>query len=236
MSARDHTEIEALLAVDALDALEPAEREELGSLMAAHGDCEPCRAIGAGFRETAALLADSLAPVAVDPRTVDRILAAAPRTAAPARTDELAARRSRHGRGRVVGMAAAVVVVAVVATLAVNRPGAQTTAVVAWRQRVVTFSGPGAEGELAMAYVPGHRGVAVWGSGLPDPGAGKTYELWMIAGTVPTSGGCLHPTDGRLGAFVDAGLGLSDLMAVTVEPDTCPAAPTTAPVLTAPLV
>jgi hypothetical protein len=234
VSASDHADIEAPLAVDALDGLEPADADELRSRMAAHGDCDRCRAMEAGFRETAALLADSLAPSPVDPGMVDRILAAAPR-AATAVTDELADRRSHRGRARLVGAVAATIVVAVVASVAVIRPWARTTAVVAWRERVVTFSGPAIEGELAMAYVTGHRGVAVWGSGLPDPGAGKTYELWMISGTIPTSGGCLHPTDGRVGAFVRARVGSSDLMAVTVEPDSCPTAPTAAPVLTASL-
>ncbi|MGZ4132416.1 MAG: anti-sigma factor [Actinomycetota bacterium] len=235
MNARDHAAIEELLAADTLDGLEPEDRETLRSLTAAHGDCAECRALEAGFRETAALLADSLAPAKVDPAAADRILATAPRERPPAPADEIAARRShRARRATLVAVAAALVIVA--ASLAVLRPGSQPTTA-AWPQRVVTFSGAGSrsEGELAMAYTPGHAGVAVWGSGLPDPGANKTYEVWMIAGTTPTSGGCLHPTDGRLGAFVDANLGTSDLMAVTVEPSSCPSAPTTAPVLTAAL-
>ncbi|MGE5225634.1 MAG: anti-sigma factor domain-containing protein [Planctomycetaceae bacterium] len=235
MSARDHTTIEELLAIDALDALEAPDREELRSLMTGHGDCAACRDLEGGFREAAALLAASLAPVRADAATPDRILASAPRVGGPAATDELAARRARRGRGRVLAGAAAAIVVAVVASLVALRPGAQPTTVLAWGQRIVTFSGPATEGALAMAYAPGHRGVALWGSGLPDPGPGKTYELWMITGTTPTSGGCLRPTDGHLGAFVDARLGSSDLMAVTVEPASCPGAPTTAPMLTASL-
>jgi hypothetical protein len=235
MNVRDHRAIEGSLALEVLDALEPGDVASLRSLMAAHGDCAGCRDLEDGFRAAAALLADSLAPVEVGPGAADRILAAAPR-AGRSIPDRPSARRS-HTMRRAILPAVAAALVLVLTTRAMLRPRIQPTTA-AWLQRVVTFSGTGSTsvpGALAMAYTPGEQGVVVWGSDLPDPGAGKTYELWMIAGGAPTPGGCLHPTDGRVGAFVDASLDASEEMAVTVEPSSCPAAPTTAPLLTAQL-
>jgi hypothetical protein len=99
--------------------------------------------------------------------------------------------------------------------------------------RFVPFRG--GSGELAMAYTPGEPGLFVWGNGLPDPGPGKIYELWMFRNGSPIRGACLSPADGSLAAFVDTDLGSSEAMAVTVESEACPAAPTTEPVYTAQL-
>jgi hypothetical protein len=86
-----------------------------------------------------------------------------------------------------------------------------------------------------MAYTPGERGALVWGAGLPDPGGGKTYELWMIEDGNPVRGACLAPTDGAVATYLDADLSSAELMAVTVESTDCPSAPTTDPVFTAEL-
>ena len=98
MSARDHTRIEELLAVDALGGLEAADEAALRAEMAEHGpDCETCRRLETGFRETAAMLALSLDPAPVRPGTADRVLAAAkvprPEEAAPATPRHAAADR-----------------------------------------------------------------------------------------------------------------------------------------------
>jgi hypothetical protein len=86
-----------------------------------------------------------------------------------------------------------------------------------------------------MAYTPGESGAVFWGEGLPDPGEGQTFEIWMIDDGTPIPGGCAAPVDGRIALFVDAEIGTTDTMAVTVEPTDCPAEPTTDPVLLAPL-
>jgi anti-sigma-K factor RskA len=238
MSVRDHTEIEELLAVQALGGLEDDERAQLEAAMAAHGpDCAECRRLQAGFEETAAMLAFSLEPAEVESDEADRVLAAAAATTrdgaatrpSPAGPDQLAERRERRSRGTwrvVVGIAAAFVLLAVVAVV---RSTGGDTVTTTWAQRVVPFEGDGG-GELAMAYTPGTSGVVIWGEGLPDPGPGNVYELWMITGDTPVSGGCLSPTDGSLAGFVDADVSTADVMAVTVEPEACPSAPTSAPV------
>jgi hypothetical protein len=69
------------------------------------------------------------------------------------------------------------------------------------------------------------------GSSLPEPGSDKVYEIWMLQGSTAVSGGCVRPHDGSIVAFVDADLADTDQMAVTVEPDSCPSQPTSAPIL-----
>jgi hypothetical protein len=217
MSAVDHAAIEELLAVRALDGLDGDDVGILESALTSHGDCATCRALDTEFTETAALLAASLSPAVVDPSIADRIVAAgrAPR-------DELAARRGRRrGFGAWVAVAAALLLV--VGGVAVVRGRPQPVAGTTWAQQVVHFEG---EGDLAMAFVPGTPGAAFWGSDLPDPGEGQTLEIWMIEGDTPVAGGCVTPHDGGIAVFVEADVGTTDTMAVTVEPDDCPAAPT----------
>ena len=70
---------------------------------------------------------------------------------------------------------------------------------------------------------------------MPDPGEGQVYEIWMIQDGTPVGGGCVRPPDGTIAVSVDADIGTTELMAVTVEDAACPSAPTTAPVMTAEL-
>jgi hypothetical protein len=234
----DHERIEELLAVRALDGLEPVELEELQTVRAEHGECERCAGIELGFEEVAGRLAFALPPVRLAAGGADAVLAMAratePPTAVP--TDELTIRRERKGgRGwrALVAVAAALLLVAVAGTV-VTRTAADVDVQAAWGQQVVTFDGvDGAE--LAMAYTPGEPGVLFWGQDLADPGQDKVYEIWMIDDGTPIKGGCVSPRDGTVVAWVDANVGTTEMMAVTVEPASCPEAPTSDPVLTADL-
>lgn len=238
MTGRDHTQIEELMAAAALGGLDPEDQALLDHELAAHEPCDECRDIEASFAEIAGRLAFSLDPVPVDMAVADRILAQGGR---PTRIPDLGAsdpkvvplpeaRPARSTRGRrwaaVVGIAA-VLVVALVVTLAVA-PGLHPVGIHASStQQFVRFTpSDTAQGELAMAYTPGSPGVALWGSDLPDPGAGKTYEVWMISGTTPISGGCVLPADGVIATYLDVNVEGADQMAVTTESSTCPAAPT----------
>jgi len=232
----NHDRIEELLAARVLGGLDDADAAALEVEMASHGDCEECRQIERELTETAGRMAFALDPVAVDPGMADRILATGTsRGAGPTETADAVTRR-REGRGwrTVVAVAAAMALVAVVAATAL-RPGGRTTDVTARpAQTIVRFQGDA--GNLAMAYTPGAPGAIFWGSDLPDPGADHVYEIWMIQGDTPVSGGCVTPNaDGSLAVAVDADLGTTSEMAVTVEPASCPGAPSGVPVLTAPL-
>jgi hypothetical protein len=78
--------------------------------------------------------------------------------------------------------------------------------------------------------------VYLLGSGLETLPEDQVYAVWMLQDGTPVPATCFAPTaDGSVFAFVDASLGTSDAMAVTVEPSSCPSAPTTEPILTAPI-
>jgi hypothetical protein len=238
---RDHSLIEELSAVDALGGIDGDDRELLERQRASHGDCAECRAIEAGFAEAAGSLAATLTPLPVDEGMADVILDRARQAPPPAPTDatgepedELAERRSRSPRF-VLGLAAAAVV-AVLAIVAANAISPPVTGIeeATPSQRIVRFEGA-VDGALAMAYTPGETGAVFVGSGLPDPGDGRVYEIWMIDEGEVVSGGCVVPADGVVALRVDANIGTTDTMAVTAESADCPAAPTTDPLLLADL-
>jgi Anti-sigma-K factor rskA, C-terminal len=232
---RDHTTIEALLAVQALGGLDGDDEQTLAAERASHGDCEECTRLEAEFSETAGRLAFSLDPMPVDAAMADRILAASPVVVAEpaAPMDELGERRQRRGRGWQAAAAVAAVIAVLLVAVAVVRPD-RTTAIASasTTQRLVEFSGSG-EGELAVAFTPGESGAVLWGSNLPDPGQDKVYEIWMIQDGTPVSGGCFRPQDGQVALSVDASLGGTEAMALTAEPEDCPSSPSGQPVKTA---
>jgi hypothetical protein len=241
VTERDHTTIDELLAARALDGLDAQDAARLERELEAHGDCAECRRLEAEHAEVAGMLALALEPRPVDERVVDRILAAAVADVAPdaapdapadldASADELAPRRdARVGRWRAAFVVAAGVALALAFVLAM-RPSGPTTV----PTTIVSFQG--SPGELAMAFTPGERGAWVWGTGLPDPGDDKVYEIWMFRNGTPIRGACLSPSDGAGAAFVDADVSSAEQMAVTVESSDCPDAPTTEPIHTAELV
>ena len=245
MTERDHTQIEELMAAEALGGLDPEDQAILDRERAAHAPCDGCRDIEASFAEVGGRLAFSLDPVPVDMAVADRILAQGGR---PTRIPDLGAsqpsvvplpeagpaRSKRNRRGRrwaaAVGIAA-VLVVALVISITVA-PGLHPVGIHASStQQIVqlTPASAGDVGELAMAYTPGSPGVVLWGSDMPDPGAGKVYELWTITGTTPVSGGCMEAPDGHIAAALTTDVDGADQVAITTESSVCPSAPTTAP-------
>ena len=234
---RDHALIDELLAVRALDGLDPDDEALLERELASHGDCDECRRLEAEHAEVAGALALALEPRPVDPAVVERIVtepqdgpSASPdvsaRGAAP--PDELADRRDARLRRWQSAFGVAAAIALILAFVLATRSDE-----VSVPSTLVTFDGE--SGEVAMAYTPGESGIFVWGNDLPDPGQGNVFELWMIQDGEPISGGCLTPTDGSVAAFVDADPSSAQVMAVTVESSDCPAAPTTDPVFTAEL-
>jgi hypothetical protein len=80
MSAADprHVRLEELIALDALDGLDPAERAELDAALAEHGpDCAGCAELFAVYGEAAATLAFALDGVRPSAGAEDRLIAAA---------------------------------------------------------------------------------------------------------------------------------------------------------------
>ena len=234
---RDHALIDELLAARALDGLDDHDAAVLERELATHGDCDECRRLETQHAEVAGMLAFALDPRPVSDEMADRIVSqpgpawarpTAPAAAAP--PDALAARRdARLVRWQAAfGVAAAVALVLAI-VLATRAGGPNVPGSV-----VVAFDGA-APGEVALTYTPGEAGALLWATGLPDPGPGNVYEVWMFEGDQPVRSACLTPDDGAVAAYLDADLSSAELMAVTVESAACPDAPTTDPVYTAEL-
>jgi len=211
MSSRlPHEELETLIAGDALDGLDDADRDRLARLMASHGpDCAECRRLVTEYTEVAGRIGLLLEPEPLSAGAEDALVVAA-RAQEPSRVET--PRGGRHARRwvAVVAVAAAVAVVAGVVgyALAPNQSGLRT----------VTLQGT-VPGRVTLVYQHGRSDAVLVAAGLADPGEGKVYELWYqpSAGARMRPAGVFTPTDGS--AVVAATVGSSFvLVAVTIEP------------------
>jgi len=229
---RDHTRVEELQTLEALHALDGAELDELRDLLVAHGpECAGCAALQGELAETAGSLAFALDPVAVSPgmRTavLDRVAMEAPPS---------------HGRARswlVAVAVAAALVIGLVVGASVGGDGEQqptdllAQALVEPGARLIHLEGTG--GDVAMVISSDASRAYVAGTGMDALPEGKVYEVWSITGDTPTSVACLPVSGGTIGGSADADMRSTDVVAVTVEDASCPAAPTTEPILSATL-
>jgi anti-sigma-K factor RskA len=246
---REHERIEELISIRSLGGLDLDDESLLERLLEEHGDaCEECRLLRDEYAEVAGRLAFALAPAALREGFEDEVVSLATNargaTAAPGGSgarpigsldDRRADRRQRRGAPRAwKGLVAAAAALALVAGGWIARDVIAPSGPDLADARVVAFSGE--QGELAIAYRPGERGAYLVGSDLPPAGPGRVLEVWMIRGDQVVRGVCLTPSDdGSLATFVDADLGSTSAMAVTVEPSSCPSKPSTDPILTADL-
>jgi hypothetical protein len=231
---RDHVRIEELLTLEALYAIDDGERHELDAALAAHGsDCAECHALLVELRETSGLLAFSLDPVPV-PEHIEA--EAIPRVRA---LDDRPAAQAPRSRTALVALAvaAAVLVAAIVGTNATRQVGSPSGDLAAILTepgaRLIHLQGSG--GNVAVAVSGDNTQAFVAGTGLAALPDGKVYEVWSIAGDTPTSLACLPVVDGSISGAVHADVTDADVVAVTVEDASCPTAPTTQPILTAPM-
>ena len=240
---RDHTEIEELLALEALGGLERDDRVRLDVLLAEHGPDAECAELREGFADTAAMLGACLEPTAVsaalEERTVLSALEDASRGGSAQGDGGPAAIAPPHRRrNALIAIAAAVVLVAVGALggyLAAPRNPVESFIGREGVQIVPFTPSAGTPGEMTLAVgADGTTGYVI-GSGLAAPPSGKTYELWTIKGKTPTSLGCVVPTNGQVILPVSGSFSTADVAAVTVESSVCPGAPTTSPVMVASL-
>ena len=255
---RPHDEIEELIVADALDGLEPAERDRLFREMAGHGpDCPDCARLLGEYSEVAGWLALALEPTALSQGAEERLIRSArsgtdtdlgPVSAPggiPSRgggkvVEPLAGRSARPALGRWRRWVAAASVAAVIAAVAgaigwsVAPRGqggeSQFIAFVARPgTRVATLAAAGGR-SLAVAFRPGAREAWVVGTGLPDPAGRKVYELWYRTGTSTVQpAGTFSPKDGTVVSKVQVGTSF-DGFAVSVEPPGGSEQPTSAPI------
>jgi len=225
---KDHTRIEELLALDALDALDGGDVDELRRELGDHAPaCAECAALRAEFAETAGLLAFSLEPEPVRPITP------APALSVVTGDEPAPGRRRWPILLAAAAVAAALVIGGIVGANLADRSGTSDLAGLLAEPgtRILRFDG--SSGAVAMAVsADGSRSYLV-GRDLAAPPTDKVYEVWSITGTTPTSIACITPTDGSIDETLQTSLAGADVVAVTVEDASCPSAPTTDPILTA---
>ena len=184
------TDIHQLAAAYALDAVDERERAEFE---VHYRTCAICLPEVAGFRETLSQIAAS---VAVDPPETLRASVmteiGATRQLSPLLPEgvvDLATHRTNRQRMiRIVSAAAALFFLAVGAFVVGRQSGgdnfADRAAVVFAKPDTLntTLIGDG-PGTFKVAWSPSANKAVVLGNGLPDPGPGKAYELWLVDGT-----------------------------------------------------
>lgn len=223
-----HDRLEQLIAAHALDGLDEPEQQELARELAAHGPgCQECRRLLADYAETAAGLALALTPVPVSAGTEDRLVAARgevvvprPRPNQQVPAGGVPARRSRWVAAAAV--AAALMVAAGVIGYALA-PGRSIPT------RVVSLAA--GDRALQVAFTPGDREALVIGTNIPDPSAGRVYQLWYQPreGSAMEPAGTFEPDDGTV--LAPATVGESFVaVAVSVEPAGGSRRPTTEPI------
>ena len=238
-------ELHLLTGAYAIDALSELERAAFTRHLV---DCGPCAQEVRELQATAARLAEASAEPP-PPELRERVLAAAGGVRQlPPGAPEPAPRAARPWVSRVVGAAAAVLLLVVgglgVVNRALDRRAAEAELLAS--QVASVLSAPDARTVPARGTGPGTvtvvvsrtRGRAVVAaSGLPRPGADRTYQLWLVPpGGAPRPAGLLEPSQrGSATVLVEGDPGTAAAVAVTVEPAGGSPAPTSAPTYIAPL-
>jgi anti-sigma factor RsiW len=244
VSPERHEEIQELLGVYAVDAVDDAER----AMIEAHlEECPRCRAEVAEHLETAAMLAATAerAPDGV----WDAISQRLDEGESVVRIEDVRAERADRERPRqpwrwVTGAVAAVAVAAAVSlgvavteqqrridrlTARVEQAGvvrAASVAVFRDDARLVTLASEDGTVEVEAVILPNGQGFLV-DNNLRDLPQAETYQLWALGGEEPISLGPLGP-EFRVVAFpVDP---RTTTLAITVEPAGGVVAPSSTPV------
>jgi anti-sigma-K factor RskA len=251
--SNEHERIEELLSVRALGGMEAPELAEYARIRADHGDCEICLRAELEFDEIAGRLAFALEPVELPAGMEDALMQRA--TSERPADDEVAARRAvrrervaRPGRTARTAVAVAAALALVAGAFAGGYFAHGGAKVPAQQQALTTYLAhpdvqlvqfQGKAGNLAVAFRPGQRQAFVFGANLKGVPSGKQYEVWLFppGNAAPARGPTFDPpAPGSVVVVpVNADPSRSVLMAVTVERAGGVNAPTSNPVLTAPI-
>jgi anti-sigma-K factor RskA len=229
---REHDAVRGLLAPAAVAAASPG---EIARVEAHAAECPVCREDLARLREGADVLALSVPPAEPSPR-LKRDLMATVRAEAALRAPARAPARRRRGWGpsRLRSWPAAAAAAAAVALLMVGwnvalqtgdssrAPGAEVTS--------LRVSGAGGI-DGRVLYLPDEDRAIVNVSRLPRAGAGMGYQLWVIRGGDPVSAGFLQAAGPAEALAVASGVRGADALAITLEPLTNRAGPTSDPIV-----
>ncbi|MFE7581961.1 anti-sigma factor domain-containing protein [Streptomyces gardneri] len=239
------SDLHALAAAYALDALDPAERDEFAAHLA---HCEECRRDVAEFEATAARLAGAVAqdpPPALKQRTmaaVDGVRQLPPQVPATGEAHRLirVLRRKAVPLALAASVAAAVSFAGLAAWQHQESQDAQQQAQQVEQQLDAvstvlaapdarTVHGRATNGALTTVISSDRQNRAVFtATGLPTPAEGKTYQLWLDQNGTMQPAGFIHadgtvPLDGAIAEATAVGL--------TQEPAGGSPQPTTTPLL-----
>ncbi|MEU2199125.1 anti-sigma factor [Isoptericola sp. NPDC019482] len=226
-----------LLPAYALDAVDDLERRAVERLLESDPDAR--RALDEYLDVVAAFAVEQEPPAHVRDAVLARV-ARTPQAAARGTTTGVSATpaaRPRRRWGLVAAAAAAVVAVAVPTTIAVQEHR-ETVRLEAQADRVAQMladpdarlvTSPVEGGGEATALVSGDD-VLVSAEGMPAPGEGHDWQLWVVADGAPVSAGLMPAASGGVSrALVEGGAG--HVVAVTLEPAGGSDQPTTDPVV-----
>jgi hypothetical protein len=228
------TDLHALAAAYALDALDDDERVEFEAHLAS---CESCPSELAKFAEVVGGLAEATG-VAAPANVRDRVLAQIGETeqvSASSSSSEVAAApvvdlaERRHRKLSIANMltaAAAAVLLLVGAIVISGQRGGSDYDDVASASDAVVAQLVGESGSVDVAYSAELDRVALRGENFDDLEPGLRYALWAIADGTPVPAGLFDTDDGS----IDGAVELADVDAqdwgITVEPESGSDAPT----------
>ena len=219
-----HEDLEAIVAPWVLDALDPAEAEDVR----AHVEgCASCRELARRLRRVVGALPLAVDEVSPPARLRDRVLAAAaasPRASAPVAKPVRRPTPPRIAPPRIRMPTYALAAVAVVALLIGVLIGQVTLHSPQSGQQVARFMLTGHQDmSAASATVVDLRsdGVALVDfRGLPSPGATRVYEVWLVPskGNPVPAAVFVPDSNGAKVVLVNRSLSGYSVMAVTNEP------------------
>ncbi len=215
MSDREHQELQGLLGAYALNAISAVERRRIAKHLET---CTECGHEARLYGEVAAELS-WLPGTEESGELVDEIVAALPH-------------RPRRGWTRAAAALAAVSLAAAgflgAALVRERTRNDDVSAVLAAAHSTVSLDPQGGFKGAGTLYVSDEGAVVIL-ENVPDPGNGRDYQLWAIAGEKPASMGTVDGR-GRVVAMLDW-QGRAETIAVTIEPDGGSPVPTSNPVL-----
>jgi anti-sigma-K factor RskA len=238
------SDIHALSGAYAVDALDDAERRLFEEHLAS---CPECRAEVASFRETTASVAVAQEEPAPDSLRAGVLAAIAQVRPLPPETPQVPVGRVVSLRRRALPMlvAAAVALVLVTAGAFAWHPwrsgsgSGQTTVadqVLHASDAVrVTERLPGGAGDLVLVRSASVGRAVMVGTGVPEPPAGKTYQLWLQQPGSKTMVSAGLMPDSHQPTLLTGDALTATAAAVSVEPATGSRHPTTDPVAVFPL-
>lgn len=230
-----HEELQELLALHALDALDPREAAELEAHLAT---CESCPAELDGLRASAGAIGLAVDPVAPPPDLRARILAQVmEQSPAERRTAEVIRPPARFWRpvAAIASLAAAAVIVVlsmyawglaervrtIEGQLTEKRNLADFLSSPDTATIVLAGTNEAPKARLKLAYDRSSGHAVLFGYDLPQPPQGKAYQIWFITGGKPLPGRVFDPGPAGKGWWpeqVPADGRDASVFAVTLEP------------------